>query len=385
MAITEITLREPRSLSTVPSQNCCMQWLWRCWERICECFILLQSLFQGRHETPQLRNIIPITPVLGAPPILSKAAKLITAFSLHLNTLPLKSRSTQFIGKALFFSLSPSDQYALLSRLKSTLPEMPLTSYLQELPSELQDCFIKGLEAGSQSLLLETYETPTQRFLQSCLFDLLVTGVATKAPAGFESCILIDQLQILHFLYRILYYSDLRFENRDLYIHQLLLKLPQKIQRDIASKAKTPSDKDLCISLNKHYIHPAASSDPEIVRQTFFNLYEQVDCPAALENFSRLPREMQTSILANLEAMISIDEEWMRSYQFEAFAKWTREEQCALLNNLLERQKVDEDLIEAYIDSAHPSIREKVQLLWKCSTSSPFHLIVKTALKILPN
>jgi len=353
----------------------------------------------------------------------STGEKLIRVFCDRLTDLSPEKRSAEFdnVGQALFFSLNSCDKYILLKKLKILEAETP---YLKELTLELQERFSQALESGITTLLLETDTTLTQDFLQNCLFELLIKGNASTAPEGFEKYSFVDQLQIVYYLYRIIYHSELT-DKSDLYIHQLLAKLPEAVGSDIASKAKDTTTKELCLALIEHYIQPgeapqtirqtclklffcpppcieaiapskkeqpigtrqspaqkgimSGTSDPQSVKEAFFKLYADVESAAALKNFARLSREEQRPIHAIIEGMAMIDEKTLAAYQLAAFERLTRDEQSAIINRL-----TNEDLMEEYVDVAHPTIRERVGLLWERSSEPTFGSIVKTALQVLP-
>lgn len=370
------TIIEPSFLHA-PSNAACYwcDWLIRCWKRICDCFAAISLYFCPAARVEPLQKIIePTTP--------DRGEELILAFCKQLYILPEERRSAEFynVGQALFFSLNSYDKYILLRKLKARGFEALLPPYLQELPLEMQEEFNQGLVHNTKHLDLEKNQTVIQDFLQKLLFKLMIKNNTSDDSIDFEKQILVDQLQIIYFLYRIIYYSELRFTDKsDLLIRELISKLPETIRRDIASKATSSATKDLCLALIEHYIKPAAGSDPPIVKEMFFKLYEDIDNPGALENFARLSTEFQTPILNCIQGMLFINEQQITAYQLAAFKSLSLDKQYAILKNIK-----DEDLLEEYVDIAHPLIRQSVQSLWESSSNVSFGSIVKTGLAVLP-
>jgi hypothetical protein len=286
MPLEAIKAIEPQHLPVSPPTHCYCKWLARCCQRICDCFTAICRFFSSLIPRGFFERIITLlTP--------SKSQKLIHGFCERLTALSPEKRRAEFdnAGQALFFSLNSQDKYTLVKTLQTIGAETP---YLQDLVLETQERFSRALDNGIKTLALEVDTTLMQDFLQNCLFELLIKGNASTAPDGFEKHSFVNQLQIIYYLYRIIYHSELTPSDKsDLYIDRLLTKLPESAVTDITSKAKSTTTKELCLVLINHYIQPA--EDPaQTIRQACLKLFF---CPPpCVEAIAPFRREVDCQI-----------------------------------------------------------------------------------------
>jgi hypothetical protein len=243
-----------------------------------------------------------------------QAQRVNAAYGTHLRQLQPKAAAAEFhnVGAALFFSLSPHDKEALIQELAKDGLADP---YIQELRSEPQD---------TVHLQLDKNQSPAQKYMQSCLFKLLVLEKDTLDIEPFAFLPVIDQLRILYFLYRIFYHTEFTLDiQNDHSIQQLLDRLPQRICQDIATKATTPTTYERCCILIQDYIKPADSDDPAVLIPIFFALYENdLSGEEALKAFSRLTTQCQDVVLQRLEAE---DQAIRQAYSYKRWRSYERQ------------------------------------------------------------